>query len=199
MSDDARLTTVYLPLDSIDRAERNPKDHADEDIDASMDRFGYMEPMLLDDRTGRLVGGHGRLDRLIARRDNDDEPPEWIVVDDDGTWLAPVTRGWESIDDAEALAAGIALNRIGEKGGWKPDELTSILRELADTDQGLDGLGYTDVDLRSLERAASVADTDVRLGDQRFSVIIDCTDERQQAELLERFERDGLSARPLMM
>ena len=58
--------------------------------------------------------------------------PDGVTVAEDGRWLVPVVRGWASRDDAEALAAGIALNRGPELGGGDAGELASVLGVLAD-------------------------------------------------------------------
>jgi hypothetical protein len=132
----------YVPLDEVTRAITNPKLHAGEQIAASMDRFGFLEPVLHDGRTGRLIAGHGRLEELLRRRDDGDgAPPEGILVGSDGVWKVPVVYGWSSRDDAEAHAAGVALNRIVEMGGWNVPELYGLLEQLAADD--LPGVGFS--------------------------------------------------------
>lgn len=131
----------YVPLDDLTPADRNAKGHAPEVIAASIGRFGYMEPVILDERTGQLVAGHGRREDLIARRDAGEDAPDGVRVRA-GAWLVPVVRGWSSTDDAEAMAAGIALNRTVEAGGWDRDELASMLSDLADAPAGFEGVGF---------------------------------------------------------
>ena len=70
-----------MPLAELQRAHRNPKAHDDEGIAASMARFGYVEAITMDERTGLLVAGHGRLDFLEGARDAGEAPPEGIVAD----------------------------------------------------------------------------------------------------------------------
>lgn len=138
----------YVALDEIAPADRNAKGHDASLIGGSMDRFGFIEPAVLDERTGRLVAGHGRREKLIDKRDAGESAPEGIVVRD-GVWFVPVVRGWSSIDDTEAEAAGIALNRIGEVGGWRR-ELGTVLDQLALAPRGLEGLGFDAADLDQL-------------------------------------------------
>jgi hypothetical protein len=132
----AERTTIYMPLDEIVAADRNPKRHDDGEIDTP----------LLDERTGKLVGGHGRLDGLRRRRDAGKSIPEDCKLADDGTWLVPVQRGWSSRDDKHAEAMGIALNRIGERGGWYDEALATMLSDIRD-DSSLDGIGFSSTDL----------------------------------------------------
>lgn len=135
-------TTVYMVLDEIAPADRNPKLHDLPEIRKSLRRFGYADTALLDERTGQLVGGHGRLEGLREIRDAGEEPPEHVVVDGDGRWTVPVQRGWSSRDDAEAAAAAIAFNRLTETGGWDSPLLLGMLDQFVDTDIGFDGIGF---------------------------------------------------------
>jgi hypothetical protein len=151
----AKRRLVYLPLAEIAPADVNPKDHDDGALDESLDEFGYIDPILLDERTGQIVGGHGRRDRLIEREAAGGELPDGIVLSK-GVWTAPVVVGWRSRDDAHAIAAGIALNRVGERGGWKRDILVETLAELREQDQ-LPGTGFDDIDLDRTEAEAAAA------------------------------------------
>lgn len=138
-----------MRLIDLPAAVRNPKKHALSQVDASMERFGYTEPVLLDERTGRLVAGHGRVETLIAREAAGQAAPEGVVVDPEGKWTVPVVRGWESSDDQEAEAYLVASNRLTELGGWDSSELADMLAEL-DKGAGLIGTGYTPENLTDL-------------------------------------------------
>lgn len=135
----------YVPIDLVAEADENPKGHADEDLDESLDRFGYLEPLTHDGRTGKIIGGHGRLGRIRAWRDAGRPAPEGITIDDAGVWRVPVTYGWSSRDDDEARAALVALNRLTELGGWRPVPLAEMLDEMRRNrpDDGLAGTGYS--------------------------------------------------------
>lgn len=148
----------YVKVDDLPEQDHNPKGHDDEGISASLDRFGYTEPVMLDERTGRLIAGHGRKGRLVARRDAGGAVPDGVLLDDTGAWLVPVVRGWSSADDLEADAYLVASNRLTEKGGWVTEPLAAILSELtANSPRGLDGIGYTQPDLDQL--LSSIAPT----------------------------------------
>lgn len=124
----------YMPVAELQPAVRNAKNHDQEALGKSLAAFGAMEAVLLDERTGRLVAGHGRTEKLAELQAAGAEPPEGVYVDADGRWCWLVTRGWRSRDDAHAEAAGVALNRVGELGGWQPDVLNAALDELWGTD-----------------------------------------------------------------
>jgi DNA modification methylase len=137
----------YLPLSSLRGAKRNPKKHADAEVRTSIDRFGYVEPMVLDERTGTLVAGHGRREALSSMREKGDAPPAGVKADGD-EWLVPVLRGWESRSDAEAEAYLVASNQLTIAGGWDNKELTALLSDLAAL--GPDTLLGTGFDEKSL-------------------------------------------------
>lgn len=139
-------TLEYLPVDRLVPADRNPKRHDQATLGASISRFGYIEPIVLDERTGKLVAGHGRLEQLRSRASAGEEPPEGVTVDADGNWLVPVVRGWASADDAEAEAYLLAANRTTELGGWDPN----LLADALEASPNLDGIGFSDDDLRQL-------------------------------------------------
>lgn len=131
--------TEYMPLDDLVKRmdPRNPKGHDDAGIEASLRRFGYTTPIEVDERTGLLVAGHGRIDNLRTAWVRGDAVPEGVVLRErDGQWLVPVQRGWESTNDDEALAYMVATNWLVPAGGWT-DDLAPLLAELAQTDGGL--------------------------------------------------------------
>lgn len=139
----------HMPLADIDSAHRNPKGHDLPALQRSIGTFGYVEPVVLDERTGRLVAGHGRVEALRRAAADAETPPEGVALDGNGEWLVPVLRGWSSRSDDEAEAYLIAANRLTEAGGWDDHGLAEILAELADA-QLLDVTGYTGDDLDDL-------------------------------------------------
>lgn len=139
----------HIPLSELRPDPRNPKAHDTPTITQSVERFGYVEPVIVDGRTGFIASGHGRVKTLAALLEAGEPAPEGVRVKD-GQWLVPVVTGWESKSDTEAAAALIALNRTTELGGWVDDALLGLLEELSEDEGGLDGVGYTDADVDAL-------------------------------------------------
>jgi hypothetical protein len=137
------------PLSEILRAADNPKDHDLGAILTSVSHFGFVEPMALDERTGRLVAGHGRLETLQAMQHKGHPPPDGIEVREDGEWLAPVVLGWSSTSDAQANAYLIASNRLTILGGWDDPSLAAMLQELAHAGE-LEPSGFDGDDLDAM-------------------------------------------------
>jgi DNA modification methylase len=94
-----------------------------EAIRGSLLRFGQAEPLVVQLRTGRVIGGNGRLQCMI-----DLGWTECDVVEVD-------------LDDVQATALGITLNRTSELGEWDMAALGSILESLQASD-ALDGVGF---------------------------------------------------------
>ena len=145
------IRVEYSPLSEIQTWRRNPKDHDLGQLHQSMSRWGYVQPVLLNEDSERLVAGHGRLEALAQMKAAGTDPPEGIQVSEDGDWMVPVIRGVSFTDEAEAEAYGIADNRLVILGGWDDGKLTEILGELAtESDLGLAGTGYDTDDLDDL-------------------------------------------------
>lgn len=149
---DAPRWLDYLTLgDLLSRFDpRNPKAHDLDELRASMGRFGYTQPIEVDERTGLLVSGHGRVELLAGDRLDGREPPEGVVINDDDEWTVPTIRGWRSINDDEAGAYLVAANRLVERGGWLPEPLLDLLDSVNTTGLGLAGVGYSDDELARL-------------------------------------------------
>jgi len=167
----------YLPLGSITPDERNPKAHDTDTIDASIGRFGMLDLIVKDERTGHIVSGHGRHKVLTGMAERGENPPEGVKVDGEGNWLVPVVTGWASRTDSEAAAALIALNRTTELGGWVDEALLDLLGDLEVQDGGLVGIGYGEDDISALRSYldASVDDPE-HLSDEEFDDLINPED-----------------------
>lgn len=142
----------YLPLPSIQKAAENPKRHA-ESLGESLEAHGYVSPIVLDERTGRLVAGGGRVDALVAAHAAGKAPPEGIRLDGE-TWLVPVYRGWRSKDDTQARLYLLADNRVSAAGGWDDDELAAMVAELSRDGVDLGTAGFSDADVEGILAAA---------------------------------------------
>jgi DNA modification methylase len=146
----------YLPLDEIRANPANPKGHDVETISGGMSRFGYIDGVAVDERTGYLISGHGRTKTLRAMQARGDAPPDGIHVAEDGRWLVPVQVGWASRNDVEATGALISLNRTTELGGWVDESLLELLDTLDDTT----GVGFTGGEIEDLRRKLEALDED---------------------------------------
>ena len=125
-----------MPVDRLAPAAYNPRrdlrpgDAAYQKLERSLARFGCVEPVVWNERTGHVVGGHQRLKVLIAAGHTQ---VDVSVVD---------------LPEAEEKALNVALNKIG--GEWDGEALSALLGEL-EADGGVD-LALTGFDGGELDR-----------------------------------------------
>ena len=81
-------------------------------IEASLQRFGQAEPLVVQKSTGRVIGGNGRL----------------VVMKKLGWAQCDVVE--LDVDDLTATSLGIALNRTAELAEWDEPVLAKLLKEL---------------------------------------------------------------------
>lgn len=142
-----------MPIEHMEPWSRNPKLHDKETTKASIRRFGFTAPVLLDEDTGKIIAGHGRTEALAEIKAEGAPPPRRVKVDDKGNWCVLTVRGLSFDSEAEAEAYLIADNRIGELGGWDDEMLKPMLEELRqNSEAGLQGVGYKDKDVDALIR-----------------------------------------------
>ncbi len=197
-----RLRIEYFALDEVARWPRNPKLHADEQLDESLERFGFVAPAIRDEQTKRLVAGHGRLDRLIARRNAGGEPPKRIEVREaDGAWLMPVVCGiaFESEDEAEAYL--LADNRLSELGGWSRD-LPDMLERMKAKPLALKGVGFKPSDIADLKAKlgggappGSPPEIPETRYKEQYGVIVVCANAAEQERVYNKLKAEGLMVR----
>lgn len=144
----------YVPLAELDQASwpGNPKAHDIDTIVASIERFGFVSPMLMDEKSQRIVAGHGRVEALCYMREQGSEPPRGVRVYADA-WFVPVLRGVDFESEQEAEAYLLADNRLQELGGWDNKRLVEMLGHV----ENWDGTGYTEDDLTSLLMSLNTA------------------------------------------
>lgn len=151
----------YEPLSWLveHQAPRNPKKHDVDGVGASMGRFGFTIPIALDEASGTVVAGHGRIEVLCALKASGKRAPERVRVREDGEWLVPVLRGLSFASPEEAEAYLIADNRHTEIGGYDDELLADMLRDARDRENGLEGIGWNDEQvtdiIASIEDAAA--------------------------------------------
>lgn len=184
------LHVDLLPLSEIERWPRNPKRHVINQLEDSIDRFGFVAPLIIDETTGRLVAGHGRLDALLAMRDQGAPPPNRVEVRKDGEWLVPVLRGVAFRSEAEAEGYLLADNRHNELGGWDDRLLAEILGDLKDGD-ALDGVGWSDREVAALLRAVEQPPEETPLGPPEEEPFASQTDRPATVKTLSLYLEEG--------
>jgi hypothetical protein len=152
----------YEALADIEPAQRNPKAHDVDAIRASIRRAGFVAPLIVNDRTGELLEGHGRLEALQAMQAAGEEPPDGIRASKAG-WKAPVLGGVD-LSPEDAAAYLVAANRTVELGGWDEAALAALLGEFR-TEDDLEGTGYDPAELDALIASIGGPEPDPRADD----------------------------------
>ena len=127
-----QIETVVLG--SLVPNPRNARTHTDKQISqiaASIERFGWLVPIIVDDQ-GMIAAGHGR----------------WMAARQMGCACVPVIRAC-FLTDADRRAFALAENRIADLSGWDEDILGEELTALFEDGYELEitGFGTADLDL----------------------------------------------------
>lgn len=111
------------------RRDLQPEDAEYEKLRRSIEEFGYIEPIIWNERSGNVVGGHQRLKVLLEKGVEDIEV---VVVD---------------LDDKDEKILNVLLNKV--KGRWDIGKLADLLQQL-DEAGAMELTGFEDWELQSL-------------------------------------------------
>jgi hypothetical protein len=119
-----------------------------------------------------------------------------IMVDSDGTQLVVVRRTDLDASDKKAKTLAVADNRAAELGlEWNPEVLKDLSAEL-DLQPYFSAGELEEIIDPNVEEAEGSKELTMS-NDLAFKVIVECTSEQQQFELLTRFEKEGLTCQAL--
>lgn len=114
----------------------NPKEHDLDTIGESFERFGFVEPIVFDERTKKIVAGHGRREKLMAWKDSGKPPPARVEVRGK-EWFVPVLRGIEFKSEHDAEAYLLASNQTVIRGGYNASALADMLSRHVEDSHGI--------------------------------------------------------------
>ena len=146
---DQEVYLEYMALSELKEADLNPKDHDLGELYTNIQRHGFVEIPVIDERSGKLVAGHGRIETLKMLKKDGIEVKN-IKIDENGEWLVPIQRGISFSSESEAQAYLISSNRLVELGGWKEDELLDLLEQVATDTNDLSGVGFNLDDMQGI-------------------------------------------------
>jgi hypothetical protein len=140
------MTLRRVPVSQLNLAKYNPRkdlkpgDKAYEALKKSMLRFGDVEPIVWNERSGHVVGGHQRL--KIKIQEFKSKSADVVVV---------------NLGDREEKALNLALNKI--KGDWDIKLLKNVLDEIAaDEELDFEVTGFDTSELSELESMGAFFD-----------------------------------------
>ena len=121
--------TEIKAADYNPRKDLQPEDAEYQKLRRSIEEFGYVEPIIWNERTGRVVGGHQRLKVLLEQGREDIEA---VVVD---------------LAEKDEKILNVLLNKV--KGRWDIGKLAELLQQLDETGD-MEVTGFEDWELQSL-------------------------------------------------
>lgn len=125
------MQIVRKKIRDMDRSAYNPRidlipgDTEYENLRRSITTYGMLIPVVWNERTNRVVGGHQRLTVL----ENEGETETDVSVVD--------------LDETQEKQLNIALNKV--EGGWDEEKLSELLMELGE-DATLTGFTQQEID-----------------------------------------------------
>jgi len=133
----ASLEVRVLPIAQLTPAPYNPRralkpgDRAWKKLHRSLTEFGLVEPLVWNELTGHVVGGHARL----------------AILKEHGIVEVPVSVVRLSAEREKAL--NVILNNREAQGRFDPEKLAELLTELEELPE-LEMTGFDKADLRDL-------------------------------------------------
>ena len=130
MKIEKKSISELLPAEYNPRKDLKPGDPEYEKLKRSIEQFGYVEPVIWNQSTGRVVGGHQRLKVLI---DMGITEVDCVVVE---------------FSEEKEKALNIALNKIS--GDWDKDKLALLITDLQGSDFDVSLTGFDTAELDDL-------------------------------------------------
>ena len=124
-----------IPAEYNPRKDLKPGDPEYEKLKRSIEQFGYVEPVIWNKTSGRVVGGHQRLKVLL---DMGVTEVECVIVE---------------LNDNKEKALNVALNKIS--GEWDKDKLTLLISDLQGADFDVTLTGFDPAELDDLFEAST--------------------------------------------
>jgi len=128
-----KIEHTIVDIDSVQPHEKNVRQGDIGAISESLKAHGQYRPIVVDKRTNRILAGNH-------------------------TWKAAKALGWQQIaagyvetkDDDEALRILLADNRTTDLASYDDSGLAELLKQLSETDIGLEGTAFDGDDLDAL-------------------------------------------------
>lgn len=117
------------PAEYNPRKDLQPEDAEYKKLRRSIEEFGYVEPIIWNETTGNVVGGHQRLKVLMEAGETDIDV---VVV---------------RVEEKDEKILNVLLNKV--KGRWDIGALADLLQEL-DEVGAMEPTGFEDWELQSL-------------------------------------------------
>lgn len=176
------LQPLAEPVGILKCDPHNARTHDEKNIAAiaaSLRRFGQRKPLVVNRANNTIEAGNGTLDAAKSLG--------WAYV-------AVV---WVTDDPSQQTGFAIADNRSAELADWDTEILAELLADLESSGSDLLADLLLDDLLPTAESLPEPGDAEQSPVDDHFGIVITCTDEQDQINLLTRFTREGLACEPI--
>tara|TARA_R110000823_G_scaffold312759_1_gene439691 strand:- start:5046 stop:5615 length:570 start_codon:yes stop_codon:yes gene_type:complete len=175
------LKVAYINTDKLIPYTNNSRTHSPEQVQqiaGSIREFGFTNPILIDEENG-IIAGHGRI--MAATLLNLKEVPTIILT---------------GLSETQRKAYILADNKLALNAGWNIDLITMELQGLKEIDYDISIIGFDEKELNEFfDEFTDVGTGGEPIDKEEFLVVIECTDEQQQAEVFEVVEQEGWSCK----
>ena len=127
------LEIVYEFVDKLKPSNYNPRTISEKDLKAlvkNMNKYGTLEILVANQRTGNIISGHQRLKAALLL----------------GMEKLPVI--WIDVSKRDEKMINLAMNKIS--GEWDAPMLKDILEEIDNGEGDMDMTGFDDVEIEML-------------------------------------------------
>lgn len=145
-------------------------------------------------KDGTIIAGNATVDAAALAGIEDA-----IVVHTSGDKLIVHVRDDLEEGDPRAIALGLYDNRAAELAEWDVEVLQGMAEEFGKM-PSFDHI-FSDADMKKMLGTSdkeTSGNGNPALGEIEYRIVVDCTDEHNQLELMEKFQEMGLSFKPLM-
>lgn len=184
---------VLVPIEELQRWAKNPRHNAASVRKAmrSIRAYGFGAPLLARADTKTLIAGDTRIQAATKLRERGVQGLDKLPV------------RFMSLDEMRASGLAIADNRVGEDSEWIEEKRDAIVRDLDDADEDVIATGLDEDELSEAlgfgeDEDDAPAENEEGELQETFRVVVECTDEMQQAQLLERLQGEGFKVKAML-
>ena len=157
-----------IKLVDIEPAEYNPRsmsEAAKQKLRNSIETFGLVDPIIINTKNNRIIGGHQRyqvlLDMLMENDNLAEREYDYLIKDDYGYVFDFNNLNIENEDYEKAL--NIVLNNTNLMGEYDYEKLGTIFEELKFNGFNLEFTGFDDLDFAEIELQNDLEFADIDL------------------------------------
>lgn len=177
------LTVETWPIERLEEYAQNPRknDNVVDQMVEAIQEFGFRIPIVAKS-DGTIVDGHLRL--KAARKLGMTEVPVALA---------------DNLSEAQVRAFRLLANRSATWASWDNDLLRLELGELKVVGFDLALTGFSVAELPAILGEDNSTNERGMSNSMTYQILIECSGELQQAEIMEELKAKGLTCRPLIL